>query len=364
MAAWKTIVQHEFLDKNLENFNASEGTLQTSSPPPRIYSYGTSGGNTLWLKQESSWMKYTPKETIINVIGIQVRCKVRTPHLITIPTLEMFDLGQFKVGMVFHSHNTGKSLEVRYGDQLVTIVNYPSNDLDYFDLEILWLPNGQLRILINGQLELFRNDFGTNTKTTIAKVGIGINPDFVGPIYHAPFFISYVNIKALKELDAASEVLHYFPVKCPPAIPGKCLRKMLDRQNKIAMLFREFMARFSQKHTQNWDEMNDNEQPVSDVAKKAHIKAVKCGMAAKKAFEKPGAGTAKKFYTAFEEFLLYLKQYLPEPYTDMLKKAIEMLKPDPECEDDKNAYYAQLDAATKYKLGLLEEAMKIIISTK
>lgn len=362
MSAWKTIVQHEFLDKNLGNFNASEGALQTSSPAPRIESV-SSGGNTLYLVQHDTWMKYIPKTTMNNVIGIQIKCKVRVPHNNAHRILDMFDLGQFKVRMVLHSHNTGKSLEVSYGTLHATIVNYPGNDLNYYGLEILWQTNGQLRIFINGQLELFRNDFGANTQTTIAKVNIGINDDFTGSIAHAAFFISYLNVKALKEFDAASEILHHFPVKCPPTIPRKCLGNLLQRQQKIATVLRKFMAQFSQKHTRNWNEMNDNGEPFSGVAKTAHAKAVKCGIALKKAFEKPANSTAKEFYTAFEEFLLYLKQHSPESYTQMLKKAIELTKPDPQCEEYKNAVYAQLDAATKYKLGLLEEAMKIITST-
>ncbi|HDZ03413.1 hypothetical protein LCGC14_0785660 [marine sediment metagenome] len=286
MTAWKTILQHEFLDNNLRNFNSTEGILQTSNFPPRIQSDIPSGVNTLHLQQNRNWMKYIPKETIGNVIGIQIKCKLRIPHKNEIVTLEMFDLGQFKVNMVIHSHNTGKSLEVRYGGHLATIVNYPSNDTDYFGLEILWLPNGQLRIMINGQLELFRNNFGLNTRTTISKVNIGFDEEFVGPIKPHSYFINYLNIKVLREFDSSSEILDYFPSsKCPPKIPPRCLKKMLGRQSRITLIIRDFMAQFSKKYTNNWDEMNDNGEPISNVAKQAHIKAMQCGIAFKNAFE-------------------------------------------------------------------------------
>ena len=365
MPAWKTMLQHEFLDKNLRNFNASEGTLQTSNFPPRIQSDIPSGVNTLHLQQNRNWMKYIPKATIGNVIGIQIKCKLRMPHKNEIATLEMFDLGQFKVNMVIHSHNTGKSLEVRYGGHLATIVNYPANDTDYFDLEVLWLPNGQLRIFINGQLELFRNNFGTNTKTTVSKVTIGLDEEFVGPIKPLSYFINYLNIKMLREFDAASEILDYFPSsKCPPKIPPRCLKKILNRQYKVTFILRKFMAQFSQKHTKNWDEINSNPEPISHVAKQAHLKAMQCGIAFKNALEEPGTETAKEFYTLFEEFLLLLQNNLPKLYAQLLERVCRILDPDPECEEYRNAYYAQLDITSRYNLDLLEEAMNIILLTK
>ncbi len=365
MPAWKTIFQHKFLDKNLRNFNASEGTLQTSNFPPRIQPDVPSGENTLHLQQNKNWMKYIPKETILNVVGIQLKCKLQMPHKNDIATLEMFDLGQFKVNMVIHSHNTGKSLEVRYGGHLATIVNYPANDTDYFGLEILWLPNGQLRIMINGKLELFRNNFGAHTKTTVSKVNIGFDEEFVGPIKPLSYFINYLNIKVLREFDASSEILDYFPVsKCPPKIPPRCLKKMLNRQHRVTFILRDFMAQFSQKHTKNWDEMNNNGEPFSNVAKQAHQKAVDCAIAFKNAFEEPSTETAKEFYVSFKEFLLFLKQNLPILYNQMLAKVCGILEPDPECDAYKNTYYAQLDMASKYNLDLLEEAMNIILSTK
>ena len=365
MPAWKTIVQHEFLDKNLRNFNASEGTIQTSDLPPRIQADVPSGVNTLHLQQNKSWMKFIPKETIGNVIGIQIKCNLRMPHKNEIATLEMFDLGQFKVNMVIHSHNTGKSLEVRYGGHLATIVNYPANDTDYFGLEIQWLPNGQLRIMINGQLMLFRNNFGTNTKTTISKVNIGFDEEFVGPIKPLSYFINYLNIKVLREFDSSAEILDYFPSsECPPKIPPRCLKKLLSRQFRITFVLRTFMAQFSQKFTKNWDEMNDNGQPISNVAKQAHLKAMQCAMAFKNALEEHNSETAKEFYLLFEEFLLLLKQKLPKLYAQMLDKVCRISDSDPECDEYKNTYYAQLDMASKYNIDLLEEAMKIIVSTK
>ncbi|KKN28267.1 hypothetical protein LCGC14_0855990 [marine sediment metagenome] len=48
----------------------------------------------------------------------------------------------------------------------------------------------------------------------------------------------------------------------------------------------------------------------------------------------------------------------------MLEKVCRILDPDPECDQYKNTYYAQLDMASKYNLDVLEQAMNIILSTK
>ncbi len=364
MPAWKTLLVHEFLDKNLRNFNSISGELTTSSVPPTIKSDIPSGINVLNIQQDRRWMKFNLGETLSQVIGVQIKCGLRMPHKNVHLSLDMINLGQFKVNMVIHSHNTGKSLEVRLGGHLATIVNYPSNDVDYYDLEILWLPNGQLRVFVNGELQLFRNDFAPNMKILVQTINIGIDEEQEQGL---PFdyFIKYLNVKILKEFDAIAQVLDFLPLpKCPPTIPPQCLKSMLNRHAKINRMIRDFMQQFSKKHTSNWDKSDNGPTPISHVAKQAHAKARACGIAFKRASEEHSQETAHSFLNSLEKFLVFLRQHLPAKYEQMLEKIVKTTTPDPECEKFRETYLNQLDSASKYMIDLLEEAMNIILNTK
>ncbi len=397
---------HKFPDSNLTNYHSTSGQFETSPVPPTMVA-DAMRNYSVRINHNKNWFRFIPADDLNDVIGVSLKGNLKVPHInrqffeahpVTQPQepeeaprgggrlgrigagprpirglppigfllgmITLIDLDQFKVDVSFDTVRTGKHLKVSIGENFDTkyAVDLPKSDTLFFDLEIRWLPNGQLKVWIDQKLVLFKNDFALGRIINVSEivVGRGVPPEF-DHLDSVMYDFTLLKVKVLQKDSAtvtlAEAIPH--PVKAPK-IPDECIARFRRNQVMVTYELRNFMAAFSQKYTKNW-QSGDSSIAITMIAKDAHLKAKAMGLVFVAFLNDPDQTNANTLLLRLRDFLIVMKTNMPQEYNALIHRlTVNTIKENNLCKEYRQVYFDHLDIRSKLIYSFFQDADKLI----
>jgi len=363
MSVWKSIFLHEFLDDDLLNFIATDGTLITSPFLPVMTRHGNQPSTFAAQIMHDKWFRFELAEPFEKVIGIDVTFSISIPiNNISIGpgAQQLISIGQlFYIRVIKGPNNPGHTsspawLQVisEVGQSPGTFAPFIYEKEKFSNLRINWRTSGQLRIWYNGKLVAFYNNFAAQQKFNIGHIVIGHPEDNVISTDYVE--MSHIYLKLLREDDALRRVAKEFPVQyCEDPRLERCTKMLQAKQLEIMDLFRSFMSKFIRKTTAaSWQADNEGpESPFTKEANIAHEVATKSFLSFLKFLKEPSDINRKHFLNLIGQFFNILFTTAPDEYAAFLKKLEQYQYVDAEC----RKYAGQIFDQNRAKLEPIQQ---------
>jgi hypothetical protein len=300
---WLTVLDHRFIDRNVTNCRHIDGSFGLSTPPPQVIRETFPDGviayhGRFYDSWPGSWLQFTLATPLNEVIGAEVRVKIRQDD-------------RFPArGVVYFVFGGNWMLAVRNGQLEASLDNirtswpgYPNIPGEWFDIRWSWRLTGQSILTFNGEMVAVRPDVSPGRTHNLAYLVLGSIPTesfpgflFRGDIAH--FRVSVLTReRAEKALDAAAPISPAGSERLEP-----CREEINARVRALIQLFRGLMQSIISQQTKAWVR-EDGGSPITRDGTRLHKLA------------QQAAGAMVQYMTtgndkALEDFRSHLDQFL------------------------------------------------------
>lgn len=321
---WRSVFLHEFTGGRIRAFQALAGQATPASLAltPEI---DPDLGSPVLAFPEGPTFDYGLRVPLHSIVGVSARVRVHFPFRRSsrVPIVRVgsgFEMALQPVPLPNDVPSKATAI-LRVGGappiELGTVVDYRRQQVGaarYVDVRVDWHSSGQARLLVGGRLVGYQHSVAAGQTLGIDRVVLGGTPEF-GGLPGSRFSMGRVMVRALSDRDSLGPLLNGLPdIKVTDDRQlARCRKQMQGEWGAALLQLRLLMAKFHSVTSQSWTPASGGTGPFADVSRKAHVAAIRAGLALSKTLNDPQS-PFDELLGALREFLTAVRSVLPAEF--------------------------------------------------
>lgn len=362
--AWHTLLQHNFLDRNLGNFIGAPSKLVSSEPAPLVNpSLGV--GTTI---KPGKWFGVDFDKDIEKIIGLDIKLQLHAPANTGLLPLCRIE-GSMSVEFIWESPHRSEMINgelVAFGDLRLKVgaevfivrgVGLPHRRS--IELHINWHTSGQFRVELAGQLIAY--DPMISPGQSFSTRGIRLGDPTGQPQLRPRHMLHQVLVRAIREEDSIAEILWELAADSPEIPDSERCRIEVERYlQSIVAIFRNFMRGFTQQETVQWNKADGGgAMPFSRSAVEAHEVSKKAFLSAMEFLTRGGEEYKTLYLERIRRFFEILNASRPVEYKQVLRDLDNLQRPSQACLDLAEAWALENEEKVSPLAQITDETIQI-----
>ncbi|MCP4470120.1 MAG: malate synthase [Gammaproteobacteria bacterium] len=361
---WHTLLQHEFLDRNLGNIIGAPGKLVSSNLAPLVHP-SSGRGTTI---APGMWFGVNFDEIVKKVIGFDIKLLLHAPaNTGLLPLCQI--VGAMNVEFVWESPSHSEmvngelvafgDLRVKVGTEVFVIHSVGLPHRRSIELHVNWHTSGQCRIELDGQLIAY--DPTLSPGQSFATQGIRLGDPISSPQLRPRHMLHQVLVRAIREEDSVTEILWELAADLPEIPDSERCRIEVERHlQSIVGILRSFMRGFTQQETQQWNKADGGSaKPFSQSAAEAHKVSMSAFLSAMEFLTRGGEVHKADYLADIRRFFELLHASRPTEFQQMLQDLDNLQRPSQRCLDYAAAWASENEKRVSSLVALANETIQI-----